>query len=96
MLKKLADHLKAKYSRQDHLSRQLKIVKVFDIYREEIKKTFPDDRETKPVSLKNKVLTVRTDSAVMANELRFRERAILDRLNQALSKETVKRIIYRF
>jgi predicted nucleic acid-binding Zn ribbon protein len=71
-------------------------VKVFDIYREEMKKIFPFDKETKPRSLKNKILIVSTSSAVAANELRFREAIILGKINEKSGPEMVKRIIYRF
>lgn len=94
--KKLSDSLKDKFFRKDHLSRQLEIVKVFDIYKTEIKKLFPQDRETKPISLKNKILTVETSSSVMANELRFSEREVTDKINQILGREILKRVIYRY
>lgn len=96
MFRKLSDHLNAKYSRKDNLSRQLEIVTVFDAYKEEIKKRFPPGTGTRPISLRNKILTVETSSAVMANELRLAEGQILEKINTAASKESVKRIRYRF
>lgn len=86
MFKKLSESLKAKFVRKDYLSRQLGIVQVMDIY----------EKETgiRPVSLKNKILTVKAASSVQANELRFTEQQIMDKVNQ--KEELVKRIIYRF
>lgn len=86
MFKKLSDSLKAKFGRKDYLARQLGIVKVMDVYEQET--------GIRPVSLKNKILTVKTTSSVQANELRFREHQIMDKINQ--EEELVKRIIYRF
>ncbi len=96
MFKKLGDTLKAKFSRQDALSRQLEIVKVFDLYKAEITKLFPSDQETRPQSLRNKILSIKATGSVMANELRLQEAVIIKKINQELGKEVIKRIVYRF
>lgn len=93
---KLSDILGAKFSRKDELSKQLQIVKVFDLYREEIKKIFPQEIDIKPLSLKNKILTVEVPSSVVANELRMREEGAVNKICRELGKEIIKRIIYRF
>lgn len=96
MFHKLSDHLKAKYSRKNDLSRQLEIVKVFDIYKEEIKKIFGDEKKIKPLSLRNKILKVGTESSAAASELRMHEGRILRKINSLPGKELVKRIVYQF
>lgn len=96
MFKKLSDALKDKFSRKDDFSRQLEIVKVFDLYRQELKKLFPEEKDVKLVSLKNKILTIKTSSSVAANELRMREGGIINLINQNSQKEIIKRVVYRF
>jgi len=96
MFKKLSDALKDKFSRKDDFSRQLEIVKVFDLYRQELKKLFPEEKDAKLVSLKNKILTIKTSSSVAANELRMREGGIINLINQNSQKEIIKRVVYRF
>lgn len=93
-MKKLANILQSKYGQKDDLSRQLEIVKVFDIFKAEAGKIFPK-QTPQPISFKNKVLTVQTASSAQANELRLRANNIIQSINQGLSKEVVKRVIYR-
>jgi len=94
MFEKLSNFLNSKLGRDD-LSRQLEIVKVFDIYKSETKK-LPNSEGTAPISLKNKILTVSAPSAVAAGDLRLRESPIIERINATLGEETVQRIVYRF
>lgn len=96
MFSKLSNHLQAKFSKKDDLARQLLIVKVFDIYKQETKKQFPQEAAIIPIQLKNKILTIRVLNSVLASELRFGEREIISRINRTLGKEVVKRILYRF
>lgn len=96
MFKKLSDALKDKFSRKDDLSKQLEIVKIFDLYRGEIRKFFPKEEDFELVSLKNNILTVRTSSSVLASELRMRENDLIKNINNKLGKEALKRIVYRF
>ena len=93
MIERLGKIIRAKFSRQDDLSRQLEIVKVFDLYRAQTK-NLPGKAE--PVSLKHKVLTVQTQSSVQTSELRFRESNVINEINQRLGKEVIKRVVYRF
>ncbi len=96
MFKKLGETLQGKFSRKDELSRQLEIVRIFDLYRAEIKNLIPESEAIRPVSLQKKTLTVKTRSAVMANELRLHEAKILKVINQTVGHQAVKRVIYRF
>lgn len=96
MFRKLGETLKGKFSRKDELSRQLIIVRIFDLYRAEIKNLIPEAETTRPLSLQKKTLTVKTRSAVMANELRLHEAKILKVINQTVGQQAVKRVIYRF
>ena len=95
MFNKLSNLLHSKLSRKDDFSKQLEIVKVFDIYKTELTKNLPRE-SAHPISLKNGILTVAVKSSVQANELRFWEKVFMDKINTALGKEAVKRIIYRF
>lgn len=96
MSTKLGDILGGKFSRKDDLSRQIAIVRVFDIYREEVAKQFSSQVSVRPVSLRHKVLTVSAGSSVLASELRMREGEVVKEINKQLEKEIVKRVIYRF
>lgn len=88
MFKKLADTLSAKYKRKDYLSRQLAIVQVFDIYEKAT--------GTRPTSLKNKRLLVKTRSSAEANQLRLREVGVVRTINKKIGRAIIDRIIYRF
>lgn len=88
MFKKLSESLKAKFGRKDYLSRQLEIVKIFDIYQVET--------GIRPTSLKNKILVIPTRSSVEANELRMREHEVVEKINQELGKPPIERVVYRF
>lgn len=96
MFKKLGDTLSAKFQRRDEFSKQLEIVKVFDLYKQQLKKILPHTQRIKPESLKNGVLTVRVSSAVAANELRLQESGIIIAINGVIGREAVRRIVYRF
>lgn len=95
MFNKLGNILGAKFSRQDDLSRQLEIVRVFDLYRQELKKFLPD-LDVELVSLKNKTLKVRVTSSVMGSELRLREYEILNTINQSFDEPVINRVTFRF
>ena len=95
MAEKIDKILQSRFGNQNNLSKQLAIVKVFDIYKQEIGKLFPRNTPT-PQSLKNKTLTVRAANATQANELRFHEYALIKKINAKLGKESVKRVTYRF
>lgn len=96
MFNKLSNILGNKFSRKDDLSKQLEIVKVFDLYRQEIKKFLPAGTEVRLVSLKNKVLTVSIPSSVLASELRLRETSALQNINSRFGNDAVTRVRYRF
>ena len=95
MIERLGKIIRTKFSRQDDLSRQLEIVKVFDLYKEEIKKFFPKDSGVIPLSLKNKILRVEAQNSVQASELRFHETEILQTINEKFGREILIKIIYR-
>ncbi|TSA46419.1 DUF721 domain-containing protein [bacterium] len=96
MFEKLSQTLSGKYKKKDELGRHLEIVKIIDIYLANLKKIFPSEKTTRPVSVKKKVLTVETTSSVLAGELRLRETEFLEAINQGLGSGVVTRIIYRF
>ncbi len=96
MFKRLSDSLDAKFSRKTDLAKQLEIVKVFDIYKKEIRKLFSDPRDVKLISLKQKKLVVQASSSAMAGELRLYEEAIIEKINETMKRKLVERIMYRF
>lgn len=96
MFKSLADALKGKFSGRDDLSRQIEIVQVLNLYRQEVEKFFPKFPEAKPLKLKNQVLTVSVESSVLANELRLHEQLVVKAVNEGFGREMIKRVVYRF
>lgn len=95
MFNSLSKILGDKFSRKDDLSKQIEIVKVFDLYRAEIKNLWPEE-EIIIVSLKDKTLLVQLNNSVLANVLRLREHTVIHKINALMSKEVIKKIIYRF
>lgn len=95
MFNSLSKLLHDKFSRKDDLSRQVEIAKVLDLYRAELTKLYPDEAIT-VVSLKNKTLLIQLNNSVLASELRLRQQNLIQKLNAAMSKEVVNKIIYRF
>lgn len=95
MFKQIGKILVAKLGRQDELGKQLEIVKVFDLYRKQLDDLPAQIRDAEPVSLQNKILTVRARSSSHASELRLREQDILQNINHSLGKEMVRRVIYK-
>lgn len=95
MFKKLSESLKEKFSRKNELSKHIEIVRVFDLYRNQVREANPR-LVALPVKLRNKVLTVQTASSAQANELRYSEKNILEAVNQALGREVIRRVVYRF
>lgn len=96
MFRKLSDTLGAKFKRKDELGRQLEIARVFDIYKKEHQTLFPNDQKSRPVVLKNQILTIKTSSSVLANELRLREGEMVEKINNQIGGGAVKKIIYKF
>lgn len=96
MFKKISESLKEKFGRKDDLSRQLAIRRVFDLYKAELAALPPNLRTADPASLKDGVLTVSVESAAAANELRYREAALIEKINAAFGQEIIRRILYRF
>jgi hypothetical protein len=96
MFKKISDTIRGKYARKDELSRHLLIVRVFDIFKKETAEIFGEDVGAQPATLRNKILRVKTNSSVLANELRFHDQKILEKINSALGSQVVEKIIYRF
>ena len=93
MFKSLSKIIFSKFSKKSDLSHQLEIVKVFDLYREQLR-DLPGGAPS-PVSLKDQVLVVQVDSSVQASELRLREAMVIDKVNSQMGKEVLKKIIYR-
>ena len=93
MFDKLSHILSSKFSKQDDTSRQIEIAKTLNLFREELKKINFDSAEV--ISLKNKTLTVKVESSVAANELRFQENQIMNKINQELGKEALQRVVYK-
>ena len=52
-------------------------------------------RHTKPVQIKDRILFVNADSAVLANELSLREQELRTKLNHTLKFPIIEKIIFR-
>jgi len=96
MFKKISSILSSKFGKKDYLSKQIKIVQVFDMYRDGTKGLIPGAPEPNPISLKNKTLTVSVQSSSHASELRMQESEIVETINQHFGEEVIKRVAYRF
>ncbi|MDP3993693.1 MAG: DUF721 domain-containing protein [Candidatus Doudnabacteria bacterium] len=94
MFEKLSNFLSAQFGRKD-LQKQLEIVRVFDVYLSQIK-NLPQAEGARPLSLRNKILTIAVPSAVAAGDLRLRESQMIEQINSTLGEEVVRRIVYRF
>jgi len=96
MFENLGKILKGRFGKKDYLAKQVRIVQIFDLYKEGAGSLFPNGPEAKPVSLKDRVLTIETSGAAHANELRLREHEIIETINRHFGEEVIKRIVYRF
>ena len=96
MFKKISTILSSKFGKKDYLSKQIQIVKVFDLYRDGVNALFPDSPRAEPISLKDKNLTIQTRSSSHASELRMREHEIIETINSHFGEEVVNRVVYRF
>lgn len=96
MFDKLSHIFDGKFKPQDELSRHLEIVKVFDLYKQELTKLFPAQNLPQLVSLKNGQLLIRTKSPAQAASLRLREAEATAAVNRKLGRQIIRRVVYRF
>ncbi|OGE75740.1 MAG: hypothetical protein A3C85_04525 [Candidatus Doudnabacteria bacterium RIFCSPHIGHO2_02_FULL_48_21] len=94
-MRSLSNILRDKFSRKDDLSKQIEIVKVFDLYRAELQK-LSLEKDATAVSLKSKTLLVQLTNSVVASELRLREMNMVAKVNANMGKDVIKRVVYRF
>ncbi len=52
-------------------------------------------RYTQPVAIRNKVLTVWVSSSIWLQELRYREKEIIQKLNRMLERDAVEKIKFQ-
>jgi predicted nucleic acid-binding Zn ribbon protein len=52
-------------------------------------------RHTQPVAIRNKVLTVWVSSSIWLQELRYREKEIIQKLNRMLERDAVEKIRFQ-
>jgi len=50
--------------------------------------------KTKPISLKNKILTIDCLNSAWACQLQLKQESIISRLNESLKKQTVEKIMF--
>ncbi len=80
---------------------QINEILPFDLRDGEIWKVWKDvvgeytASHTKPVAIRNKVLTVWVSSPIWLQELRYRERDIVAKLNKTLGRDAVNRIRFQ-
>lgn len=94
MFRRVSKILGDRFGKKDDLARQVKIAQVLAMYRDGARQLLGEAAE--PVSLKNKVLTVKAQSAAHASELRLREHEIIAIINSHFGEEVIKRVLYRF
>ncbi len=78
------------------LARQIKAAQVLKIYEEIVRQYLPDSlaSKLKPLYVRDKTLTVASLSSVIAQEMRFKERELLEKINGALGAEVIEKIRY--
>lgn len=77
-------------------SKQIESAKVCKAWREVIEKAYPQlSPHTQATSYQNMVLTIRTTSPAVANELQMRTEQLRHLINEYLKQESVTKILYR-
>lgn len=92
----LGEELKNIFKLNTNLQKQVETSSIIDIAGEVMKEFFgPDSVElTRPLFLKNRTLTVSCASSVMAQELRLRQKELVEEINKKIGKSEVDRIRY--
>ena len=76
--------------------RQIESARVCKVWREVIEKVYPKIApHTEAISFRNSMLTIKTTSPVVANELQMRNDSLRRLINEQIKSEAVEKIIYR-
>ncbi len=89
-------HIKAllsQFLKQKKIQSRIKEVSISKKANQILKQTFNSD--IKVCFYKNKTLFIKCPNSILANELRFQEEKIKNKLNDKFNKEVVKNIIIR-
>lgn len=78
------------------ITRQVDAVRVVEIAGEIIEELFSADivSQVRPIYVKNKTLAIASLSSIASQEIRFREKEIIDMINERLGLEAVSKIRY--
>ena len=70
---------------------------VLEVVRQEIAKEFEPDisKEVHPLFFRNKTVTLRSSSSLIAQEVRLKEAELASRINETLGKEVVAHFLWR-
>ena len=52
-------------------------------------------KNTKPISIKNGIMIIKTTNSAWRQELQFQKQEIIKKLNQKLEKKTIREIIFK-
>lgn len=79
---------------------QIKAAMACSIFCKIIKKNYPEEdnkilKKIRPIHLKNGVLTVATNSSILACELQIKQFGIIKEINKKLDRDAVRRIQFR-
>lgn len=86
-LKTLIDKLLRAYGYQD----QLDEIKITEVYENVVGKMF--SKHTQQLSYKDRVLTVKLDSAVLKQEMSYAKEAIRVKINQEMGRNLLDKIV---
>lgn len=77
-------------------SPQIEATKVLDLFLQHAKEMWGEEveQDMKPLYVKNQTLTVAVTTASLAQELKLREKEIIDFLHQKMGKKIVERLRY--
>ncbi|MCF6276537.1 MAG: DUF721 domain-containing protein [Candidatus Magasanikbacteria bacterium] len=92
----LGQELKNKFNQNTTLQKQIETSSIIEIAEEIMKEFFGKDSVTltRPLFLKNRTLTVSCASSVMAQELRLRQKELVEEINKKVGKNEIDAIRY--
>jgi len=78
------------------INKQIEATQVLEMFNKVVKDFFNDEfqRDLRPLYIKNKILTVACLSSIIAQELYFKEKDIIARINKSFGQEIINKIKY--
>lgn len=92
----LGDAINSAHAPQSPLQKQVEAAEIIEIAQKAFLEIFGEElaNHAHPQFLKNRTLTVTCGSAALAQEIRLRQKEIVDSINKILGKSEVDRIRY--